>query len=128
MPSKNSVDSKKGEFSDLLDKSRDAIKAYLQGGKPLDHKLSQSLVLKKVGDQLYGWKKSFAFCTDAREFEVLDNHVSRIVSNYVQTVQRWTTKVDAKQAARALGLPSAKDQFLLDRAKREKREAAKSGA
>lgn len=128
VPSKNSVDSKKGEFSDLLDKSRDAIKAYLQGGKPLDHKLSQSLVLKKVGDQLYGWKKSFAFCTDAREFEVLDNHVSRIVSNYVQTVQRWTTKVDAKQAARALGLPSAKDQFLLDRAKREKREAAKSGA
>ncbi|MEL6818903.1 MAG: reverse transcriptase domain-containing protein [Pseudomonadota bacterium] len=123
VPSKNSVDSKKKEFSKLLDRSRDAIKAYLQEGKPLDHNLSQSLVLKKVGDQLYGWQKSFAFCTDAREFEVLDNHVSRVVANYVHTVQRWTTKVDAKQAARTLGLPSAKEQFLKDKARREGRKS-----
>lgn len=128
VPSKNSVNSKKGEFSDLLDKSRDAIKAFLQQEKALDHKLSQSLVLKRVGDQLYGWQKSFAFCTDAREFEVLDNHVSRVVTNYVQTVQRWTTKVDPMTAARALGLPSAKEQFLRDKAKRELRAARRSGA
>ncbi len=128
VPSKNSIDSKKREFSELLDKSRTAIKAFLQDGKPLDHKLSQSLILKKVADQLYGWQKSFAFCTDAREFEVLDNHVAHIVTSYVQTVQRWATKVDPATAARALGMPSAKEQFLSDKAKRERRVASRSVA
>ncbi|MDW3181635.1 reverse transcriptase domain-containing protein [Roseobacter sp.] len=121
VPSKASVDGKKAQFSSLIHSSKGAIKKYLQNGDSLDPKLSQSVVLKRIGDQLYGWQKSFSFCTDEREFETLDNHVFKLTTDYAQTIQRWNSKVEKQAAAKVLGIPSAREQFILDKQRRDKR-------
>ncbi|MHC0055839.1 reverse transcriptase domain-containing protein [Actibacterium sp. D379-3] len=89
VPSKASVQGKKKEFSSLIHSSKMAIKKHIEEGERLDPKLSQSVVLKRIGDQLYGWQKSFSFCTEEREFEALDNHVFKLVTDYSQVTQRW---------------------------------------
>lgn len=123
VPSRASVEGKKKEFSSLIHSSKMAIKSFIQNGDKLDPHLSQSIVLKRIGDQLYGWQKSFSFCTEEREFQAIDNHVARISTDYAQVVQRWISKIDASTAAKVLGIPSAKEGYLLDREKRQRRKS-----
>lgn len=123
VPSSASVSGKKGQFSALVHESRNAMSAHLKQGKPFDPSLSQSAVVKRIGEQLYGWEKSFSFCTDTQEFQSIDDHVSRLCIDYTQTVTRTLHKLDQQTAARILGLPSALDQYVKDRRKRSAREA-----
>lgn len=121
VPSKASIEGKKSEFSSLVHSSKMALKKYVDTGESFDPKLSQSSVLKRIGDQLYGWQKSFSFCTDSREFRTLDNHVSSLVVDYSRILHRWLNKLDKQAAAKVLGVPSAEQQYLKDREKRERR-------
>lgn len=98
------------------------MSAHIKQKKPFDPKLSQSAVVNKIGQQLYGWQKSFSFCTDTQEFDLLDWHVSKLCIDYTQAVARSLHKLDQRTAARILGLPSALEQYVSDREKRSEKQ------
>lgn len=119
VPSKQSIDRKTKEFKELISSSKSSIKSFVVDGRPLNPRHSYSSVNKRVGDQLYGWQKSFSFCTDAHEFKVIDKSVSKMIHDYNHAVQRMISKSEAKVVARVMGVPSAAEEYLKDKSKKK---------
>lgn len=68
VPSVNSVNKCLGSARDMLGKSKKAISELIAGGEKFDARLARSSVLDRLGRQLFGWEKSFVFCTDRQPF------------------------------------------------------------
>ena len=86
----------------------------LSKGKSLDLKLSQSAVLHTLGRKIYGWQKSFAFCTDSQEFKRLDTDIVSKVSDYEGWIRKKTGPLQAEERMQILGIPSTQKLFEND--------------
>lgn len=122
VPSKQSLENINSEIRKTLSTSKKRINELISKGKPLDPSLSRSAVLQKIGKKLYGWEKSFAFCTDAREFQKLDSDVAAKILDYENWIYRKTRKLAKKDLMSILGIPSTETQFKIDKAKHENRQ------
>jgi retron-type reverse transcriptase len=114
VPSKQSNAKINEEVNKIISASKTSIIDLLSKRKPLDPKLSQSAVLHVLGKKIYGWEKSFAFCTDSQEFRRLDTDMIRKVSNYENWIRRKTESLPAKERMEVLGIPSAEKLFEND--------------
>lgn len=120
VPSSQSIQRLKDDVNEKLSKSHGAIKAFAQEGKNLDPKLASSATLDGLGRKIYGWQKSFAFCTDAKPFADLDTYISKRASEFGNAARRLTDKMSDEQKARVGGLPSTEQMFRQGIAKSEK--------
>ena len=111
VPSSQSIQRLKDDVNEKLSKSHGAIKAFAQEGKNLDPKLASSATLDGLGRKIYGWQKSFAFCTDAKPFADLDTYISKRASEFGNAARRLTDKMSDEQKARVGGLPSTEQMF-----------------
>jgi hypothetical protein len=114
VPSKQSNAKLNEEVNKVISASKMGIIDLLSKRKPLDPKLSQSAVLHVLGKKIYGWEKSFAFCTDSQEFRQLDTEIVLKVSNYENWIRRKTKSLSAKERMEVLGIPSAERLFEKD--------------
>ena len=114
VPSKQSIAKLTSEVGTTLSASKKGIKDLLSNGKPLDPNLSQSSALHALGRKIYGWQKSFAFCTDPQEFRQLDRDVFSKVSNYDNWIRDKTRTLSVNKRSEILGVPSAQKLFEQD--------------
>ncbi len=121
VPSKQSIARLSAEVSKTVSASKKGIYELLSKGKPLDPKLPQSAVLHALGKKIYGWQKSFAFCTDSQEFRQLDTDIVRKVSDYENWIRKKTGSLPAKKRMEILGIPSAEKLFEKDTGRAQSR-------
>ncbi|WP_051076841.1 reverse transcriptase domain-containing protein [Henriciella marina] len=122
VPSKASVDRIKSEVRDTLNSSRKAIDALVKGDPNFDPRKSRSATLDNLGRRLFGWQKSFSFCTDVQTFRHLDDDTSNLVGRYDHIIKRLLTSASSATRMRALGIPST---ALLQETDMERRSKAK---
>lgn len=104
--------------NEAISASKNGINKLLQQGKELSPKHSRSAVLHTLGKKVFGWQKSFAFCTDAQAFNLVDTEVAVKVRDYEQWVQRKTRKLSNDKLMLILGTPNTAQLFNADAAKR----------
>ena len=114
VPSKQSIAKLNADVSNTMSASKKGIIKLLSKGKQFDPKLSQSAVLHTLGKKIYGWQKSFAFCTDSQEFRRLDRVIVSKVSDYENWIRSRTGSLPARERMLILGIPSAEKLFEND--------------
>jgi retron-type reverse transcriptase len=117
VPSIGSVKKTIVNARDALNKSKKEITEYVNGGESFDAKLARSTVLDRLGRRLYGWEKSFVFCTNRQPFNSLDEKISKIVHDYEMSVSRIISKAPINIRMKVLGIPSTEELFIKDRQK-----------
>ena len=115
VPSKPSVDRLLTEVREELSTSKKAIAALIRGEDRFDHRFARSATIKRLGDKLYGWEKSFAFATDAQAFRHMDGKVADYVRSYENEIDRILRSAPAPIRMRAIGIPNTERLFILDR-------------
>ena len=123
IPSKPSIDKVDGEIGEIISDSKNHINYFLNSGKEFNLKFSRCETISKIGNKLYGWEKSFSFCTDVEVFRNLDNKIRKRVLEYDFWVYRKTkgineNKMDMK--LQIMGIPNLSNLYLRDK-KRDKR-------
>lgn len=118
VPSKNSKDKLLSDISDMLSKSKRDVKAFVQGSAPLDPSFSRSATLDKAGKKLYGWQKSFSFCTSGQVFCEVDKKVADYIIGYDQQIRRTISSASIDAQMRVLGIPNTEQLYELDKSKR----------
>jgi hypothetical protein len=114
-----SVGSKEKVLSDVretISKSKRSIIGLTQGNSNFDPQHSQSATIDRLGRKLYGWQKSFSFCTAGQVFAEVDSKVQEQIFDYTHSVHRIIQKSNPETQMRALGIPSLEKMFLNDRA------------
>lgn len=106
VPSTQSCASAKTRVRDSLSKSKAGISKLIAGKSGFRKEHALSTTLQEVSSFIYGWQKSFAFCTDAQPFSDLDRYVSGLVLDYKGFVGRMLAKSDLGQQMKVLGVPS----------------------
>lgn len=119
VPSSASRKKISADVSEAISTSKKGINELLQQGKELNPKHSRSAVLHTLGKKIFGWQKSFAFCTDAQAFKLVDADVVAKVRDYEQWVQRKTKGLVAEELMHILGIPSTEQLFNSDKAKKK---------
>jgi RNA-directed DNA polymerase len=114
VPSTASVDKICTDVRELLSKSKRAIKALSQGSPDFNHELARSAILNRVGRKVFGWEKSFAFCTDAQPFRHVDEKMATYVLAYEEIVDRYIAPLPPQLRIRAIGIPSTEQLFGAD--------------
>jgi hypothetical protein len=114
VPSKQSIANLSAEVSKTMSASKRGIKELLSKGQPLDSKLSQSAILHTLGKKIYGWEKSFSFCTDSQEFKRLDTDIVTKVSDYEGWIRNKIESLPAMDRMQILGIPSTQKLFEND--------------
>lgn len=116
VPSVNSKDKILADVHDGLSNSKRAIKAYVEDAKSFDPKLSRSATLDRIGKKLYGWQKSFSYCTSSQVFREIDLKVFEYVTAYDRIIHRITESASSDLRMQALGIPNTEQMFLRDQA------------
>jgi retron-type reverse transcriptase len=111
VPSTASVKRILGDAEDTLSKSQNTIKRFKEKGGPFPSQQSPSTILHTLGNKLYGWQKSFAFCDDVSAFEHVDERIAMRVEKYNQIVGRHTRGLSPSLKATVYGLPSTAEMF-----------------
>jgi RNA-directed DNA polymerase len=112
VPSMNSIKKMKDSTVGAISESKAQIKDATSTNKELPAKFSQSGTLDRLGKKIYGWQKSFAFCTDEQPFRLLDEYISKQVVDYVGFISRVLSKRDQRTQAMILGIPSTQKMFI----------------
>ncbi|MEE2945561.1 MAG: reverse transcriptase domain-containing protein [Pseudomonadota bacterium] len=103
--SASSIQRVHSDVTSTLRKSKFAINQFISHNKRLNAEHSESATIHSLGKKLYGWKKSFSFCTDQSPFEKLDQDVLKSVSDYKGFVRRKCANATAAQRTKIFGLP-----------------------
>ncbi|MGF0540386.1 reverse transcriptase domain-containing protein [Agrobacterium sp. ES01] len=119
VPSSASRKKVSADVSEAISASRKAINELVQQGKQFNPKHSRSTVIHTLGKKLFGWEKSFAFCTDAQAFKLVDADVAAKVIDYEQWVQRKIKGLSPDMIMLILGIPITEQLFHADIAKRK---------
>jgi RNA-directed DNA polymerase len=106
VPSSESVARFKDRIRTDLSESKGRIKDSLAANKSLDTRLSTTATLDRIFKFVYGWQKSFSFCTDASSFEHLDRYVRGQVLDYERSVRRIVNPASDERQTMVMGLPS----------------------
>jgi len=120
VPSKVSIDNILTEISDMLSASKRGINAFVVEGKLFDPRFARSATIHKIGKKLFGWERSFSFCTDAQAFCHLDATITAKILDYENWVRRKILGNTPDLATRVLGIPSTEELFESDKEKRVK--------
>ena len=89
-----------------ISKSKSSIKDLAIDPSKFDLKHSRSATIKRIGDRLYGWQKSFAFCTHADVFASVDERIAKFILDYDHAVFRLTNSYPMPYRMMALGIPN----------------------
>ena len=116
-PSQRSIKKLNADVDQVISGSKKAILRLLKKGTPIDPKLSRSAVLHNLGKKIYGWQKSFSFCSNSQEFRKLDTVISKKVSNYEKWIQSRTSRYSNAQLMQILGIPNTENMYLKDQSK-----------
>lgn len=112
VPSAASVKKMKEGVTDTLSTSKSAIKEVVCRGSKLNPKMSQSATIDSLGKKIYGWQKSFSFCTHGQAFQQLDEYVAKQVSDYQGFIGRTLIVSSVPmQKMMILGIPSTQQMF-----------------
>jgi len=117
VPSKGSRKKILQDIREILSKSKKEITNLIKTGEKFDTRLSRSAVIERAGKKLFGWEKSFSFCTDAQSFRILDNDVAQLVHKYEQEIERTLKQATTSVRLQAIGIPSTADIFAADQEK-----------
>ncbi|SFI65451.1 Retron-type reverse transcriptase [Bosea sp. OK403] len=123
VPSKASIDKLISGVASSLSASKSAINDALKTGKRLDSRMSQSAVLHQLGDKIYGWQKSFAFCNEDQPFRHVDDQITNHVSGYQGFISRKLADIDTPRQMMILGIPATSTLFLTDKARNRSKSA-----
>ena len=115
VPSKASTQRLKKDIAETLSNSKKGIFNQTRGISDLHPKMSQSAVLQTVGRKMYGWQKSFSFCTEPKPFSDLDKAINKDIENYNSHVHREAKKVDLQVRMKILGIPNLGELFYSDK-------------
>lgn len=121
VPSAQSIKNVRNDIRDDLSASKAAISEYLNKGKTFDPKRSHSSALQTAGKRLFGWQRSFSFCTDGDEFRRLDSDIAKCVGEYDEIIRRKLRGRDPKTMLEVLGVPNTERLFDQDREAASKR-------
>jgi len=88
VPSSTSISKLKNDIASALSSSKEAINKSLNSGKVLEPIMSQSSTLQTISKKIYGWQKSFSFCTDDQPFRQLDEYIARQLNDYDSYIRR----------------------------------------
>ena len=111
VPSKQSIRTLVNDTSKILSSSKAAINKFISKSAGIDPSLSKSAVLQSIGKKIYGWQKSFSFCTEAQVFHDIDTDISKKILDYEQFVIRKTKSLGIDQRMHIIGIPSMEDLF-----------------
>jgi len=114
VPSSLSVKKIEADVRDILSTSKKKIKEYIGGANKFDKRNARSAVLDKIGRKLFGWQKSFSFCTDALEFRNLDRRISEQILSYEQIVGRIIKNAPQDKKMIVLGIPNTEKLFMMN--------------
>ncbi len=120
VPSKQSRDKLCSEINKAISISKNSMTEYLSDQKRMDINSSRSSILHSIGKKVYGWEKSFSFCTSAHEFAMLDARIVKVISDYENWIRRKTKNTPPEILMAVLGVPSTKFLFEIDQAKNKK--------
>lgn len=119
VPSVKSISNLRSSAEDILSNSRKAIDNLARDRGSFDPRCSRSSVLKKIGEKVYGWEKSFAFCTNREEFQQVDAVIFAKVNDYEGWFSRTTKNLPIDKRMRAIGIPSAASLYEVDKTKKQ---------
>ncbi len=105
VPSAKSVERLNRDVSEVISKSKAAISASLTQGKKLPPSQSESFVIQAIGKKVYGWQKSFAFCSEASVFAKVDADIQTKVSDYRNWVHKKSKSAPADVRMVIFGIP-----------------------
>lgn len=111
VPSKASLDRFDSDIAAILSTSKAAIYDRIHKGKTLDSKHARSAVLQTIGKKIFGWQRSFAFCTDAQPFRIIDEKLAKKITDYERWVSRKILNLGRLEKLRILGIPSAEELY-----------------
>ena len=111
VPSAASVKKMREGVTETLSGSKSAIKEAVRKGSKLNSKMSQSATIDTLGKKIYGWQKSFAFCTHGQPFQQLDEHVAKQVGDYQGFIGRTLKDLSPPIQMMILGIPSTQHMF-----------------
>jgi RNA-directed DNA polymerase len=120
VPSKQSMYKILSDIQQNISNSKQAISELIAEGKQFDSKWSRSSVLHTTGKKIYGWEKSFSFCTHHQEFSQLDGKLQKYISDYEHWIRRKTTNISQDMFLQILGIPSTEALFNADQAQHNK--------
>jgi len=66
---------------------------------------------------MFGWQRSFNFCTDAAPFRNIDKDTAKKIDQYTSIVHGCTTGIDPTHRMKILGITSLTEQFTNNSAK-----------
>lgn len=115
VPSAEAIKSMKAGIVEALSTSKAAIKQAVHFDRRIDPKHSQSQTLSMLGKKIYGWQKSFAFCTDRQPFQHLDDFVCSQINEYEAFVRRMLQRSSSRVQMQIYGIPSTRDMFEASR-------------
>lgn len=115
VPSTKSIKSLKLSIENAFSDSRQGISNLIKKRGSFDPRHSRSSVLQKVGQKIYGWEKSFAFCTNIEEFQQVDTAIFSKVNDYEEWFLRVTKNLPLDKRMRAMGIPSAASLYEVDK-------------
>lgn len=127
VPSRRSVAKLIREISETISSSKKAMDNFIVRSNGFDFKQSRSHVLYKLSKKVYGWQKSFAFCTESQVFTDIDRDISKKVSDYEHWVSRKTRDVPPEKLMAIVGIPSMRRLFEATKAQREQKTRATGG-
>lgn len=111
VPSAASLNRVSKDITAILSESKAAIKATIEQGKALDPGKSRSAVLQSIGRKVFGWQRSFAFCTHVQPFQQLDADLGKKVMDYENWLRRKTQGLTISLKLKVLGIPSTEALF-----------------
>jgi hypothetical protein len=112
VPSVHSIHKINKDIAGILSKSRSAIQDVIASKKALNPTLSHSAVIQTIGRKLYGWQRSFDFCTDPSPFCQLDKNVATKIDDYHHWLRRNIVNLDLDMKLKIYGIPSTGELFL----------------
>ncbi|PRZ46000.1 reverse transcriptase domain-containing protein [Tritonibacter scottomollicae] len=105
VPSAKSVERLNRDVSDMISKSKAAINASITQGKKLPPSQSESFVIQAIGKKVYGWQKSFAFCSETSVFASVDADIQTKVSDYRNWVHKKSKSAPVDVRMVVFGVP-----------------------
>lgn len=115
-PSLQSISNVKNHVDGTLRASTNAITQALKAGKAIPPDLSFVGAIDGLRKHLYGWQKSFAFCTHGTEFRNLDKYVADRIASHHSWFIRVAGTANQRTRAKLLGLPSMTEMFEMSKA------------
>ncbi|GAA6150579.1 group II intron reverse transcriptase/maturase [Pseudooceanicola nitratireducens] len=111
VPSQRSMQNVKKHVDDVIKRSKNAISVSIASNQNLPPDLSFTGTMDGLRKHVYGWQKSFAFCTHVKEFRDLDRYVADKIADYQSWFIRKAGKSSRLTRAKLLGLPSMTAMF-----------------